>query len=726
MAERETKMCKLLAYLFAKPPVDPSPELYRRLQNASSIDELLPALEGQVVDGPQPAAVAGEKAAEAFAERTRADLLQHNLCEAAKEIAALREAAATSDALARSLKEEAARVNDSSNEGQLSMQLLDTERKSFLAEKQLLEATIRDKDRLIAAQVDDYRRNAGNRQLVIGRCYELSTQSAQLSDTILKGRWRQLADKDHTIRTFTRCKKFTSLVSGFQKQSPFLAAAAMHGQPMPGLEADQLEAFRDASNLLRQAGLGVFGEVEQHVQNPSPTPTAPPPSRPREVHAQESDNDSEVLGEAPVVLSVDDAPAGILSTPVGSSMPSTEEAVTSGVTEEVGETLEDPVAVESSPGGFTSRVPAKSPAPSSASEAPTEELYSSAPATPVVGETSPATQLEATSTLASLSSEAPPTLTTSSVMIRPAAPPGKPDADSESKDGDQQQASPGSQLPDPSSTTAASSVVADHGDEDSSSAESALKSTMDSTGKAPVMPAGPSKKVPVKTASAPASKKKKSSAKVVKSAKSASLSSSSAAKTPVGESKPEIVRVKLEGGPPPHLVDVKTLVQRASNATSRDSRESKYMKRLRSLPFFHKASRRCWEKIFASCVPIAVTEKTADGVRIQPTPISLTGLHAFAKVDDPNHPWRAIFRLLPRSMVFVDDTVLNVFPPVEKGKRSRKAGTVLEALSLALCRSRGVRLHLARRGMVGLPADCRTRRGVHPAVVEVEGVYPRT
>ncbi|EGZ16422.1 hypothetical protein PHYSODRAFT_334609 [Phytophthora sojae] len=727
MAERETKMCKLLAYLFAKPPVDPSPELNRRLQNASSIDELLPALEDQVDDGPRPAAVAGEKAAEAFAERTRADLLQHNLCEAAKEIAALREAAATSDALARSLKEEV-----------LSMQLLDTERMSFLAEKQLLEATIRDKDQLIAAQVNDYRRNTGNRQLLIGRCYELSTQLAQLSDAILMGdgsanQWlkRQLADKDHTIRTLTRCKKFTSL----------------------------LEAFRDASNLLRQAGLGVFGEVEQHVQTPSPTPTAPLPSHPRrrsrdpddesaqsteapassssptspkkpkkrrmarwariqearqaelarqgsapapkkqrssnkkrrspspasegslteekapvpaaaehstglvdstpspssrypqraaklnaaviqrEVLAQESDNDSVVLGEAPVVLSVDDAPAGTPSTPVGSSMPSTEEAVTSGVTEEVGETLEGPVAVESSPGGFTSRVPAKSPAPSSASEAPTEELYSSAPVTPVVGEASPATQVEAASTLASLSSEAPPALTTSSVMIRvlhpgkhpawspgspdedddagdsdsdhdvgsaggspattspnlsgqPVAPPGKPVVGSESNDGGHQQASP-----------------ADHGDEDSSFAEPALTSTKDSTGKAPVKPAGPSKKVPVKAASAPASKKKKARR-----------------------------RVKLEGGPPPLLVDVKTLVQRASNETSRDSRESKYMKRLRSLPFFHKASRRCWEKILASCVPIAVTEKTADGVRIQPTPISLAGLHAFAKVDDPNHP----------------------------------------------------------------------------------------
>ncbi|EGZ16442.1 hypothetical protein PHYSODRAFT_330519 [Phytophthora sojae] len=755
MAERETKMCKLLACLFAKPPVDPSPELYRRLQNASSIDELLPALEGQVVDGPHPAAVAGEKAAEAFAERTRADLLQHNLCEAAKEIAALREAAATSNALARSLKEEAARLIDSSNEGQLSMQLLDTERKSFLAEKQLLEATIRDKDRLIATQVDDYRRTAGNRQLLIGRCYEHSTQLAQLSDAILMGdgsahQWlkRQLADKDHKIRTLTRCKKFTSLVSEFQKQSPFLAVAAMLGQPMPGLEANQLDAFRDASNLLRQAGLGVFGEVEQHVQTPSPTPTAPPPNRPvrssarattrastssrtpsssrvrsrspsqatptadRRLRARSSSSPFagfSSFGEQSLTLTIAyDEPAQSTEAPASSSSPTSpkkpkkrrmarwariqearqaelakqgsapapkkqrssnkkrrspspasegslteekapvpaaaehstglvdsipspssrypqraaklnatviqwevhaqesdndsEEAVTSGVTEEVGETLEDPVAVESSPGGFT--------------------------ATPVVGEASPATQVEAASTLASLSSEAPPALTTSSVMIRvlspgkhpawspgspdedddagdsdsdrdvgsaggspattspnlsgqPVAPPGKPVVGSESNDGGQQQASP-----------------ADHGDEDESFAQLALTSTKDSTGKAPVKPAGPSKKVPVKAASAPASKKNKSSAKVVKSAKPATRSSSSAAKTPVGESKPEVVRVKLEGfgaglffsGHFP--ISQKTLVQRASNATSRDSRESKYIKRLRSLPFFHKASRR--------------------------------------------------------------------------------------------------------------------------------------
>ncbi|KAJ8526191.1 hypothetical protein ON010_g14988 [Phytophthora cinnamomi] len=45
---------------------------------------------------------------------------------------------------------------------------------------------------------------------------------------------------------------------------------------------------------------------------------------------------------------------------------------------------------------------------------------------------------------------------------------------------------------------------------------------------------------------------------------------------------------------------------------------------------------------------------------------------------------------LPNSMIFVDDNVLDGFPPVENGKRSTKPRSPLESLSLGLCRSRRI------------------------------------
>ncbi|GMF38859.1 unnamed protein product [Phytophthora lilii] len=48
-AEREKKLCKLLAYTFSKPSPTPSPELVRRIQGVSSIEDLVPAMEGSLV-----------------------------------------------------------------------------------------------------------------------------------------------------------------------------------------------------------------------------------------------------------------------------------------------------------------------------------------------------------------------------------------------------------------------------------------------------------------------------------------------------------------------------------------------------------------------------------------------------------------------------------------------------------------------------------------------------
>ncbi|GMF15509.1 unnamed protein product [Phytophthora fragariaefolia] len=75
---------------------------------------------------------------------------------------------------------------------------------------------------------------------------------------------------------------------------------------------------------------------------------------------------------------------------------------------------------------------------------------------------------------------------------------------------------------------------------------------------------------------------------------------------------------------------------------------------------------------------------------MKPTPCSIAGLAAFTVVDEPRHPWRSVLRLLPHSLVFVDDSVLEIRPPVEKGKRSKRPSLLLEVLSQEWCKSRGV------------------------------------
>ncbi|GMF66255.1 unnamed protein product [Phytophthora lilii] len=56
-AEREKKLCRLLAYTFSKPSPTPSSELVRRIQGVSSIEDLVLAMEGSPVYGPHSGTV---------------------------------------------------------------------------------------------------------------------------------------------------------------------------------------------------------------------------------------------------------------------------------------------------------------------------------------------------------------------------------------------------------------------------------------------------------------------------------------------------------------------------------------------------------------------------------------------------------------------------------------------------------------------------------------------
>ncbi|GMF39924.1 unnamed protein product [Phytophthora fragariaefolia] len=157
--------------------------------------------------------------------------------------------------------------------------------------------------------------------------------------------------------------------------------------------------------------------------------------------------------------------------------------------------------------------------------------------------------------------------------------------------------------------------------------------------------------------------------------KSAGKPSGGKAKLAASDAK---ARTKSHGGVPPHHVTVKVLVACAAASARLVTRELGLMKLLRELPFFHKGSKRCWEKIMSSCIVSVTMEKTADGERIKPTPCSIASLGAFVDVDDSGHPRRPVMRRLPHSLFFVDDLVLEVCPPVKKGKRSKKPDSLLE------------------------------------------------
>ncbi|GMF40690.1 unnamed protein product [Phytophthora fragariaefolia] len=232
-AERDVKLGKLVSYAVAKPFPELSHELFRRLQRSSSIDELVAALEKEIVGGPHPAVVAGEQQADAFAARARADFLEHELRETMKRVSQIEESEKTASALVRSLMEQVAQLENRNILLQELHQSTDLERDSWSTERIRLDATIRDKERIIASMTADYRRDAGNRQLVLGRCYELTAQVRHLSDTVAMGNTsahqllkRQLADKDNEIRRPLRTIRMSPVVSEFQRRSPFLVVAA--------------------------------------------------------------------------------------------------------------------------------------------------------------------------------------------------------------------------------------------------------------------------------------------------------------------------------------------------------------------------------------------------------------------------------------------------------------------------------------------------------------------
>ncbi|GMF69080.1 unnamed protein product [Phytophthora fragariaefolia] len=145
-----------------------SRRLFRRLQGSSSIDELVAALEKEIVGRPHPAVVAGEQQADAFAAQARADLLEHELRETMKRVSQLEESEKTASALVRSLKEQVAQLENRNISLQELHQSTNLERDSWSTERIRLDATIRDKERFIASMTADYHRDAGNRQLVLG------------------------------------------------------------------------------------------------------------------------------------------------------------------------------------------------------------------------------------------------------------------------------------------------------------------------------------------------------------------------------------------------------------------------------------------------------------------------------------------------------------------------------------------------------------------------------
>ncbi|GMF41527.1 unnamed protein product [Phytophthora fragariaefolia] len=227
-AERGVKLGKLVSYAVAKPFPEPSHGLFRRLQGSSSIDELIAALEKEVVGGPHPAVVPGEQQADAFAARARADLLEHELHETMKRVSQLEKSEKTASALVQSVKEQVAQLENRNISLQELQQSTNLERGSWSTACIRLDATIRDKELIIASITADYHRDAGNRQSVSGRCDELTALVRQLSDGVAMGNTsahqllkRQLAGKDNEIRCPLRTLRMSQVISEFQRAALF-------------------------------------------------------------------------------------------------------------------------------------------------------------------------------------------------------------------------------------------------------------------------------------------------------------------------------------------------------------------------------------------------------------------------------------------------------------------------------------------------------------------------
>ncbi|KAG7385726.1 hypothetical protein PHYBOEH_008956 [Phytophthora boehmeriae] len=202
-------------------------------------------------------------------------------------------------------------------------------------------------------------------------------------------------------------------------------------------------------------------------------------------------------------------------------------------------------------------------------------------------------------------------------------------------------------------------------------------------------------KSPATGAGKPSSSSKKVSLRSTKSSTAAgSVSRSSSSNHKVAKT-PSKAKTKAKAQAPskvalsaaPYHIDIKTSVARAAQCARMDSRESDHMKQQRGLPFFHPGARRCWDQMLALNVPC---ETTSEGERVRPTPTSAAGIQAFADITAVDHPWRQTLHLLPDHMFFVDDSILEICPPVEKGKRAKKPATDIEVLSNEWCKYRAI------------------------------------
>ncbi|GMF39766.1 unnamed protein product [Phytophthora lilii] len=539
------------------------------------------------------------------------------------------------------------------------------------------------------------------------------------------------------------------------------------GMPMPGLMADKLEAFRNASEELRRAGLGVAGEAGRTADpllalvtpqlpfTPSPRrsrsssivlPSQQSKARSSSSHNKQSSTSnararslsfSEGLqpsSTSPRHKSGRDRPTpskrGKPSlTQKASSSRSTstsveeanscasaplrrssrtgalnanairsirDEEMNASDADVLGEAILEPACglTECRPSPLSLESPtetkagddpvdeaasskaAPSPVASSASYTLTEEFESSPATSPRGSTTSPADKVEAASTLASLGGVDDATTTSTLPLSIRLLPPGKhpvwsPNDLSEGE-------------PTGNEGERANRSVAGQRKIDEPVSPNAKSETKPAPLKPPVgrRPRRSRKAQADETKVAPSTTSKQGSSS--KRKVRAVSRGDNQAETKSGKA----ASLKRVGLAPRH-VDVKVLVSRAYQCSRLDARESEAMKRLRDLPFFHLGSRRCWEKILPSCTVNVVRETTSDGERIRPTPCSIDGLRDFANVDNPNHPWRVAFRLLPEHLIFADE-ILEICPPVEKGKRSRKPSSTIEVLSHEWCKSRGV------------------------------------
>ncbi|GMF49861.1 unnamed protein product [Phytophthora fragariaefolia] len=598
------------------------------------------------------------------------------------------------------------------------------ERDSWSTERIRLDATIRDKERIIASMTADYHRDAGNRQLVLGRCYELTAQGRQLSDAVAMGNTahqllkHQLADKDNGILARSGAKRRHSpdsdadssgsaLVSGHassRSSPPSRSRKKARATPTTSPVSSKKSSSRRSTNkkAAKSPAAVSYSPSEDSDDEDGPAPLRRPrrtaaancSAIQRLLHAGESDSDSEVLGEAAAVSSSSgcDRQASSGSSAVSStSAPPPSSPVTSSS------------PTQAPPGSIADLASANASVSSYALAEDPEGADSSG-----VESSSTSRQTEAASTLASLSGA------TKSVVIR-ALPPGKHPAwspsDSDSDGGDSTAGGSAATAPNLSNKLVESSDSS--GDESTLAGSSKPKSQASSaagsgspplasptmavrpsqvttstpvsaTAKAPVSSTTPPPaRSPVRSSTSTSKSRSASKATAVVPARSANDASKPKAASKA-KSTAAIRSAKDESKP-------KSASKPSAAASARlDSCVSGVMKRLRQLPFFHKGSKRCWEKIMSSCAVSVTMEKIADGERIKPTPCSIADLATFMDVDDSGHTWRSVLRLLPHSLFFVDDSVLEVCPPVEKGKRSKKPGSLLGVLSHELCKSHGV------------------------------------